>query len=304
MTTTTAFAPATVANLNAGFDILGLSLSKIGDTVSIINNGTTENKIIEIKNAANLPFDTSKNACSVVIAAMQSHIGDSEGLDIFIEKGFESGSGLGSSSASSAAAAICYNQHKGNLFSKIELIQFAALGEKIACGSDHYDNVAPAILGGITLVKDQQTILSLPVPADLYLVLLFQKVEIKTADARKILPQVIDLKTSVAQSSHLASFVASLYESNYELMRASLKDFIAEPHRQALIPNFDELKTIAYQHTNTITFGISGSGPSVFCLVKGEETALKVEQAFTALMQEKKMAFECFIDIIKMKTKK
>lgn len=112
----TAFAPATVANLNAGFDILGLSLTKIGDTVSVVENGTTENRIIEIKNGDNLPFDVTKNACSVVINAMQKHLGDTVGLDIWIEKGFESGSGLGSSSASSAAAALCYNLYKKKCF--------------------------------------------------------------------------------------------------------------------------------------------------------------------------------------------
>lgn len=298
-TKTSAFAPATVANLNVGFDSLGLSLTKIGDTVSVVENGTKENKIIAIKNGENLPFDIEKNACSVVIAAMQRHVGDQQGLDIFIEKGFESGSGLGSSSASSAAAALCYNKYKNDVFSALQLIQFAALGEKIACGSDHYDNVAPAILGGITLVKDHQTVLSLPVPDDLFLVLLFQKVEIKTADARKVLPKKVDLKTSVTQSSHLASFVAALYENNYDLMRDALVDFIAEPHRQAFIPHFKDLKSIAYQFENTISFGISGSGPSVFCMTKGIDTAQKVEQAFTAFMQEKKMPFDCFIDTIK-----
>lgn len=299
MTKTTAFAPATVANLNVGFDILGLSLSKIGDNVSIIENGTSTNKIIDIKNGENLPFAIEKNSCSVVIAAMQKALNDNNGLDIYIEKGFESGSGLGSSSASSAAAALCYNQHKGHIFSKIELIQFAALGEKIACGAAHFDNVAPAILGGITLVKDHQTVLSLPVPEDIYLVLLFQKVEIKTSDARQILPEKIDLKTSVSQSSHLASLVAALYESNYNLMKNSLIDFIAEPHRRALIPNFDDLKTIATNSENTIAFGISGSGPSVFCMTKGIETAQKIEIEFRHLMENKNIPFECFIDQIK-----
>jgi len=274
-------------------------LTKIGDTVSVVENGTTENKIIEIKNGENLPFELTKNACSVVIKAMQDKIGDQKGLDIIIEKGFGSGSGLGSSSASSAAAAMCYNKYKGLVFSPLEMMQFAALGEKIACGSDHLDNVAPAIFGGITLVKDPQTVLTLPVPNDLFLVLLFQKVEIKTSDARKLLPEKIDLKTLVLQSGHLASFVSALYESNYALMKSSLKDFVAEPYRKGLIPNFEELKTLANGHENTISFGISGSGPSVFCLTKGVETAQNIEQSFIKLMQEKEMQFDCFIDSIK-----
>lgn len=296
----TAFAPATVANLNAGFDILGLSLTKIGDTVSVVENGTTENRIIEIKNGDNLPFDVTKNACSVVINAMQKHLGDTVGLDIWIEKGFESGSGLGSSSASSAAAALCYNLYKKNVFTSLELVQFAAKGEEIACGSAHLDNVAPAIFGGITLVKDEQTILSLPIPDDLFLVLLFQKVEIKTSDARRILPKKIDLKTSIKQNAHLASLVAALYEKDYQLMKNSFVDFMAEPHRKVLIPNFDELKIIAESH-GAITFGISGSGPSVFCLTKGLETAEKIKKNFEKLIKNQHIPFDCFIDTIKPK---
>jgi len=292
-----AFAPASIANLNAGFDILGLALNTLGDTVELTFNNTTENVINEIVNGDNLPKEVQKNSCSVVIRKMQEQLNDFQGVDIKIIKGFESGSGLGSSSASCAAAAIAYNEILGNPFSKRELVYFAGEGESVASGTIHYDNVAPAIFRGLTLVKDAETILNLPIPENLYMVVLFQKIEIKTSDARNILPNEISRQTSVKQSAHLASFIVALYENDLDLMRKSMKDFIAEPHRSKLIPNFMELKEIA-EKNNCISFGISGSGPTVFTLVEGQETAQNIENQFNEYLKNTLIPYHLFVDKI------
>ena len=297
MNTISAFAPATIANLNVGFDILGLALENIGDTVEITPNQLNYNRITDIENGTNLPFDIEKNSCSVVIQAMQNARNDNNGLDIKIIKGFASGSGMGSSSASSAAAAMAYNKLLENKFTELELVKFASIGEEIACGAAHYDNVAPAIMKGITLVKNGDCILKLPVLKDLYALVIFQQIEIKTEFSRSILPQEISLKDTIVQMANIGSFVHALHTQNDQLFKESMQDLIAEPTRKKLIPNFDDLKKIALD-LGALAFGISGSGPSVFCLTKGEEIAKKINLEANEFLINKNIEYQCFISKI------
>jgi homoserine kinase len=170
-----AFAPATIANFNEGYDVLGVSLNNIGDEVKLIINDTNLNKIIEIKNGETLPKSIDKNCCSVVINEMQKDQDSFVGVEITIVKVFASGSGLGSSSASSAAAAYAYNALIGKPYSTKELVHFAALGEKVACGIAHIDNVSPSFLDGIILATGTNIdkIIELPVIDNLYAVTFF-----------------------------------------------------------------------------------------------------------------------------------
>ncbi|MCH2023903.1 MAG: homoserine kinase, partial [Saprospiraceae bacterium] len=165
-----AYAPATIANLSVGFDVLGIALDSIGDKVSLILNGNKNNRVTEIINGYNLPKDIEKNCCSVVIQKMQQKLNIYNGVDIRIRKGFKSGSGLGSSSASSAAAAYAYNELIGKPFTEQELVYFAAEGEFVACGTAHADNVAPSIMGGLVLIRSHNPvdIIKLPIPKNLH----------------------------------------------------------------------------------------------------------------------------------------
>lgn len=275
-----AFAPATIANFNVGYDILGISLNNIGDEVKLSFNGTVENKIIKIINGDNLPKETDKNCCSVVIRKMQEALNDFKGVDIVITKGFGSGSGLGSSSASSAAAAYGYNKLIHSPFTTKELVAFAAEGERVACGSAHIDNVAPSLLGGIILAtgKKPTNLIELPIIDNLYAITLFPKIELNTSDSRKILKDTIPLTTVSKQVGLMGAFVSSLYEQNLERFSNSLQDLIIEPMRSLLIPKFKEMK-IAAITSKALAFGISGSGPSVFAIAEGKENAIKVLSA-------------------------
>ena len=276
-----AFAPATIANFNVGYDVLGLSLNDIGDEVKLIINGSKQNKIIEIINGKRLPFNVDKNCCSVVIQKMQEAQQKFIGVDIIIKKGFAAGSGLGSSSASSAAAAFAYNKLIGSIYTNKELVFFAAEGERIACGTPHIDNVAPALLGGLILTKGNtpKDIIELPLIDDLYAVTLFPSIEIKTSDAREILNDTsINLPTLSKQVSLMGSFITSLYEKDLELFSTSLIDMVVEPKRSKLIPKFRELKIAAFQ-SKALAFGISGSGPSVFAIAKNNKQASKIEKS-------------------------
>ncbi|MCJ8290639.1 MAG: homoserine kinase [Crocinitomicaceae bacterium] len=280
MNSTKAFAPATIANFNVGYDVLGLSLNGIGDEVELTINGTEENRIIHIKNGAELPMESEKNCCSVVIRAMQENLGEFRGVDISILKGFDSGSGLGSSSASSAAAAFGYNSLVGNPFGKKELIVFAAEGERVACGSAHIDNVAPSILGGFVLANsnDPNNIIELPIIENLFAVTLFPKIKINTSDSRKILKKNIPLETVSRQIGLMGAFISSLYDNNLERFSYSMQDLIIEPMRSLLIPQFKEMKAASLKH-NALAFGISGSGPSVFAITEGVENTNQVLMA-------------------------
>lgn len=280
-----AFAPATIANFNVGFDVLGLALEKLGDHVELKLNDRKENRIVEIINGIGLPTDPSRNSCTVVIQKMQQALGKENSVDVRIRKGFASGSGLGSSSASSAAAAVAFNALMGKPFSDEELIGFAAEGERVACGAAHVDNVAPAIMGGIVLTNtSENSVVRLPFPAELCALTFFPKVKINTADARAVLKDRVPISIVSQQLSYMAMFISSLYEKDLERFKQSMKDIIVEPSRSSLIPKFNHLKQIAMEH-DALAFGISGSGPSVFAITTSEELANKIGVEFEACFE-------------------
>jgi len=299
MKSITAFAPATIANFNVGYDILGISLNNIGDEVELTFNGTVENKIIKIINGDNLPKEVDVNCCSVVIRKMQEVLNDFKGVDIIITKGFGSGSGLGSSSASSAAAAYGYNKLIGSPFTTKELITFAAEGERVACGSAHIDNVAPSILGGIVLAtgKKPTDLIELPLIDNLYAITLFPRIKVNTSDSRKILKNTIPLSTVSKQVGLMGAFVSSLYEQNLERFSDSLQDLIIEPMRSLLIPKFAEMRTAAIDN-KALAFGISGSGPSVFAISEGKENAVNILYALEKVYSEVDIEIQTYINAL------
>ena len=277
------FSPATLANISCGFDVLGLAVENVGDVIVLrelpLQETITITKI-EGESADNIPRDISKNVVGVVITAMLESLNKKIGLEIEIKKGIKSGSGIGSSSASAAGAAVALNELLGTPFKREELVYFAMQGEKAASGVAHADNVAPAVLGGITLVKSSNPlkVLQLPNLPELYVVLVHPFVEVKTLDSRGILKDQVLLKDAVKQAANLGSFVSALYTQNYELLAECLADYLVEPQRQHLIPFFKEVKELS-KTLNILGFGISGSGPSTYMIIKGEIAAEKTVEA-------------------------
>ncbi|MDO4230283.1 MAG: homoserine kinase [Capnocytophaga sp.] len=289
-----AFAPATIANLNVGFDVLGLALSSIGDKVEITPNGLTHNRITQIDNHSSLPTDVNKNSCTVVIQKMQEQLGKAIYVDVKIKKGFASGSGLGSSSASSAAAAFAYNALIDNHFTREELLPFAAEGERAACGSAHYDNVSPALLGGLILLHNGAPV-RLPIPEGWHTVSFFPDIEVNTSSSRSIVAKHASLDVISKQVSSMGAFIAGLYNNDLQLIRQACKDFLVEPFRKILIPYFDEMRQ-ASMDLGGITFGISGSGPSVFAIAPNKETAEKIQSEFNVIYAGKGIETLSFIE--------
>ena len=273
------FSPATVANVSCGFDSLGFAIDTVGDEMTFTKTTEKGVKITEIT-GANLPFDVDKNAASAVVKKMLLESNADFGISITIHKGFSPGSGLGSSAASAAGAAFGANQFLENHFSELELTKYAMFGEEVACGSQIADNVAAATYGGFVLVRSYNPleIIRLPVPNELRLVAIHPQIEIKTKDAREVLPKEIPLKDAVTQWANVGGLIAGLYSNNYELIGHSLVDIIVEPARKNLIPYFDIVKQNAI-NAGALGAGISGSGPTIFALCKGDEIAKKVFEA-------------------------
>ena len=292
------FSPSTISNLSCGFDVLGLCLETIGDYMEIIKSkkkGIYISSIIGEK----IPYDIKKNVAGVASEALIDSLKPDFGFEIKIDKKIKPGSGIGSSAASSVGAVVGINYLLGNPFKPEELIPYALEGEKLACGSEHADNVAPAILGGITLVRSTKPIdiIKLPIPKNLKAVIIHPKIEIKTADARKVLDKSIPLEKASQYWANLGAFVSSLYENNYELMKKSIVDNIIEPKRSQLIPMFDSLKRIANDN-DSIGCGISGSGPSVFSLANGLKTANIINNSFKMIYEETGIPFKTYVSDI------
>lgn len=270
-----AFAPATVANVSCGFDILGFAIDAMGDYVEVIRKDEPGLKVISIENdGGRLPYEVEKNTCSVAIQALLDEYGEQVGMDIILKKGLPLGSGMGSSAASAVAALVAANRLLGDPFDRKEMVPFAMAAEKVACGAGHADNVAPSLLGGFVLVRDYHPldVIKLPVPAGLYCTLLHPHYELKTEDSRSVLRDTISMKHSTIQSGNVAGLVAGLYQEDFELISRSLKDVIAEPYRAVLIPGFYEVRE-AIKSAGALGMGISGSGPTLFVLSEGKEVA-------------------------------
>ena len=267
------FTPATVANISCGFDILGLCLDTVGDEMIVREVPEKGIKITKVT-GQNLPLETHRNVAGVAGLALLEQVDASVGYEIEIYKKIKPGSGIGSSAASAAGAVFAINELLGKPFSKQELIYFAMQGEKLASGTEHADNVSPVILGGFTLVRSYEPldVLKINSPDDLYATIIHPQIEVKTSDSRAVLKNQVSLKKMVTQMGNFGGLISGLYTNNYDLIGRSLHDEIIEPNRLVLIPEFNKIKKGVIQ-AGALGAGISGSGPSIFALSKGKETA-------------------------------
>ena len=295
------FCPGTIANVSCGFDVLGLSLAGVGDYMTVTQTTIKGITISEIL-GQDLPMETTQNVAGVAGLALLEALGSDAGFDIKIDKRIKAGSGIGSSAASSAGAVWAINHLLGNPFTTKELIPFAMEGERLASGVAHAENVAPALLGGFSLVRstDPLDVISLPSPSELYATVIHPQIEIKTADSRRILKSNLSLKDAITQWGNVGGLVAGLYREDYELIGRSLQDVVIEPVRSILIPGFNEIK-VAALNAGALGGGISGSGPSVFALSKGKDKALKVADAIRLAYEPFGISFDIHISNINEK---
>jgi len=291
------FAPATVANVSCGFDVLGFALSEPGDIVSLQLRSEPGVRITAIHGGGGkLPTDPYKNTAGIPAIRFMEKYAPQQGVDIELYKQLPLSSGMGSSAA--AAAAVLYGLN--HLFDQVapesDLLQFALEAESVACGFAHGDNVIPALLGGFILIRSYEPldIVRLPVPEDLYCALIHPQIEVRTEMARSILPKEIPLRLAVQQWGNIAGLIAGLYRSDYALIGRALQDVIVEPYREKLIPGFEQVKQAALSH-GALGCGIAGSGPSVFALCQGQSVAEKVGVAMQEVYEKAKIEYDLYI---------
>ena len=276
MKTITIKSPGTVANLVCGFDILGMALNEPYDIMhlKLLSEPTV---VIINKDDFNLPTEPEKNVAGVVLLSILEKLNNNTGFEIEIEKHIKPGSGIGSSAASAAGAAVAANHLLGGIFSRDEVVQFAMNGEKLASGVKHADNIAPCILGGVSLIRSiyPLDIVAIPSP-DLFVTVVHPQIEVRTSDARQILKKQVLLKDAIRQGGNIAGVVTGFLKNDYDLSGRSLEDVIIEPVRSILIPGFDEIKKKC-KDAGALGGGISGSGPSVFMLCVNETIARATE---------------------------
>lgn len=292
------FSPATVANVSCGFDVLGFCLDSIGDEMVIRKTAKKGIHITKIE-GYDLPFQAEKNVAGVSALALIEDAKPDYGFEIEIYKKIKPGSGVGSSSASAAGSVFAINELLGKPYSKTELTYFAMKGEALASQSEHADNIAPALFGGFTLVKGitPVEVLEIPTPDNLYATIIHPKIEIKTSEARAILPEQVALKDAITQWANVGSLIHGLHTSDYGLIHRSLHDAIVEPHRSKLIPHYNKVKEAALS-AGALGTGISGSGPSIFSLCEGLDAAKKVEEAIRGIYKNTDIDFDTYVSKI------
>ena len=293
------FAPATVANVACGFDVLGLALDYPGDEVLVTKTDKNDIVITACHNAENLPLEADKNVAGVALKALLDKLGSDQGFEIELTKGVKPGSGIGSSAASSAAAVVAVNELLGTPFTKKELVKFAMEGERCATGVAHADNVAPSICGGFTLVRSYEPldIVKIDSPKELWATVIHPQLEVKTRDARRVLKGGIDLSKAITQWGNVGGLVAGLYSEDYDLIGRSLVDVVIEPIRSILIPGYEKVKKATIE-AGALGCSISGSGPSIFGLSKGREVANKVKAAMAEVYTQYGVDFEIHVSQI------
>jgi homoserine kinase len=245
---------------------------------------------------ADLPLETEKNVAGVAALAIINAANPDCGFEIEIHKKIKAGSGIGSSSASAAGAVFGINELLGHPFTRQELVDFAMKGEALASGCEHADNVAPCVLGGFTLVRGYNPldVIKIESPSELYAVVLHPQIELKTSDSRAVLSPTVLLKDAITQWGNVGGLIAGLYTKDYGLIGRSLQDVIIEPHRKKLIPGFENVKLAALD-AGALGSGISGAGPSIFALCKGQDKAEKVAYAMSSSYIEVGIAFDMHV---------
>ena len=289
------FSPASVSNVCCGFDVLGFSIADLGDELIITESDSNKVNIIKV-NGYEVPLSAKNNTASIAAQSLLDFLNIKSGFDIQINKNIKPGSGIGSSAASAVGAVYGINELLGSPLKKQELLKFAMQGEFVSSKTAPADNVASSLYGGLILVNNRENynVIQLPVPKNLYAVIHHPLLEIKTSYSRDVLPKSVDLKIASEQLASIGGFVHSLHTGDFDLMRLILKDYLVENYRTEYVPFFKELKNIS-ESNKAICCSISGSGPSVFSLVKNYNEAIKLKSKYDEIYVKNSVEFNSYI---------
>lgn len=275
-------APASISNINCGFDILGMALEVVCDEIIAREYPQPGVKLTLTGPLARAtPADPQKNTAGVAVSKLLEYLRtDKAGIHLDLRKKINPGSGLGSSAASACAAVVAANEVLGRPLPKEQLLPFAILGEYSADHAFHADNIAPALLGGVILVRDfrELDVQRLYTPPGLHICVVHPEITILTAEARGVLSAQVSLTQMIRQSANLGAFVAGMERSDFALISRALTDHVVEPQRAHLIPGFYEAKEAAVS-AGALGCGISGAGPALFALTDNQNTCADTGKA-------------------------
>ena len=271
------FAPGTVANLGCGFDVMGLTLDGVGDRMEVAVETDAEGFSIRNDSGVELPESIDENVITPAVRAMLAAYGRPVRVTIRLLEKIVPGSGIGSSAASSAAAVYGINELLGRPFSGKQLVEFAMQGEALLGGTAHADNVGPALLGGVVLIRGYEPfdIVRLPVPDNFFYAVVHPDIVVSTKMAREVLPHEIPLAKAVKQWGNVGGLVAGFALRDVALIGRSMQDAVIEPYRKGFIPDYDLLKRAALDE-GALALNIAGSGPSVFALASDYAVAGRI----------------------------
>jgi homoserine kinase len=284
--TATVFAPATVGNVGVGFDLLGHATVSVGDRVTVTR---VDEPTVVVRSAGDppLPLEAASNTAGAGLLRLIADLGLTFGFEVYLEKGIPLGSGMGGSAASAAGAILAASRLVPEPLTQDQLLTYGLYGEEVASGSLHADNLAPCLLGGLTLVLDHSPVrvVRIPVPAALHCVVVQPRLRVDTRDARRVLPTHICLTDYVAQAGKLAGVIAGCHTGDFELIGQTLQDLIVEPARAPLVTGFEGVKRAALDG-GALGCSLSGSGPAMFAwcmgLESGESIRTRMIGAFKA----------------------
>jgi len=269
-----AFAPATVSNIGPGFDLMGFPLFDLGDIVEVTVNDLSCSRITDIVGNTTLSKELEKNTAGAAVKSFLDKHAPGEFVDIVLHKLLPIGSGLGSSAASAVAAVVAVNALLSKPLEIKDLVEHALDGEVVASGTRHGDNVIPSLVGGVVVISDPVHFkyFKFDAPEDLIVLTLHPHVEIKTSEARAMLPKMVSVSDSIKQTAGAVTLITGMIKGDYSLLKAASSDFIAEPFRSKLIPGYNEIKFLA-SSSEAIAMNISGSGPTSFVFFRTLEDA-------------------------------
>jgi homoserine kinase len=297
------FAPATVSNLACGFDIIGIALEKPGDEVIARFSDKPGLRITKVTGAkGKIPTDIRKNTAGVAVQKYLEHLGEANrGIELEVHKKMPVGSGLGSSAASAVAAVVAANELMRRPLTRRELLPFAMEGERSADGAWHADNIAPCLLGGIILIRDNPSldVQRIPAPKGLYFAMVKPHIQILTAESRAVLRKPLTLDQLITQTGNIAGLVTGFFNSDLELISRSLNDVVVEPQRAHLIPHFSGVKEAALE-AGALGCSISGAGPSIFALCANSLEAENAAAAMASVYHNEKIGCDHFISPINL----
>jgi homoserine kinase len=281
-----AFAPGGIGNIGPGLDILGCALTGRGDVVELAFSDEPSHAAIRIVEPGHpeLPRDPTRHAAAIAAMAVLRAVGNrlEHSLVMHVTKGLPLAGGQGGSAASAVAGAVAMNSLLGAPLDEHAVLA-AALEAEARVAGRHADNVAPALMGGVVLVRsiDPLDVVKLPFPRALRVVLLHPEQPLRRAVARAVLPTSIDRVLFIQQSANIAAMVAAFASGDLDLLRRAVDDRIAEPVRAPLLPGFSEAKAAALA-AGAVGCSISGAGPTSFAFAPDEASAARVGAAMRA----------------------